>query len=81
MIFQDPIASLNPRRRVAEIVAEPLVVSGVRDPAERTRRVRAVHGGGRPRPRQSCGPAGRTNSPAASASASPSRARWCSSPS
>ena len=42
MIFQDPIASLNPRRRVAEIVAEPLVVSGVRDPAERTRRVRAV---------------------------------------
>jgi peptide/nickel transport system ATP-binding protein len=42
MIFQDPIASLNPRRRVAEIVAEPLIVSGVRDPAERTRRVRAV---------------------------------------
>ncbi len=42
MIFQDPIASLNPRRRVAEIVAEPLIVSGVRDAAERTRRVRAV---------------------------------------
>jgi peptide/nickel transport system ATP-binding protein len=42
MIFQDPIASLNPRRRVAEIVSEPLVVSGVADPAERTRRVRAV---------------------------------------
>lgn len=42
MIFQDPIASLNPRRRVWQIVAEPLIVSGVRDPAERTRRVRAV---------------------------------------
>ena len=42
MIFQDPIASLNPRRRVAEIIAEPLIVSGVSDAAERTRRVRAV---------------------------------------
>jgi peptide/nickel transport system ATP-binding protein len=42
MIFQDPIASLNPRRRVAEIVTEPLIVSGIGDAAERTRRVRAV---------------------------------------
>ena len=42
MIFQDPIASLNPRRKVSDIVAEPLIVSGVADPAERTRRVRAV---------------------------------------
>ena len=42
MIFQDPIASLNPRRKVAEIIAEPLMVSGVSDAAERTRRVRAV---------------------------------------
>ena len=42
MIFQDPIASLNPRRRVAEIIAEPLIVCGVADAAERTRRVRAV---------------------------------------
>ena len=42
MIFQDPIASLNPRRRVAEIIAEPLIVCGVTDAAERTRRVRAV---------------------------------------
>ena len=42
MIFQDPIASLNPRRKVSEIVSEPLVVTGVGDPAERTKRVRAV---------------------------------------
>jgi peptide/nickel transport system ATP-binding protein len=42
MIFQDPIASLNPRRKVSDIVAEPLIVSGVSDRAERTNRVRAV---------------------------------------
>ena len=42
MIFQDPIASLNPRRRVGDIVAEPLIIAGVADAAERLRRVRAV---------------------------------------
>ena len=35
LIFQDPIASLNPRRRIGEIVAEPLVISGVKDPEQR----------------------------------------------
>ena len=35
LIFQDPIASLNPRRKIGDIVAEPLVISGVKDPAKR----------------------------------------------
>ena len=42
LIFQDPIASLNPRRSIGDIVAEPLVISGVKDRGERERRVRDV---------------------------------------
>ncbi len=42
MIFQDPISSLNPRRRVGEIVAEPLNIWSVGTPAERTEKVREV---------------------------------------
>ena len=42
LIFQDPIASLNPRRLIGDIVAEPLVIAGVADKAERERRVRDV---------------------------------------
>ena len=42
VIFQDPIASLNPRRRIADIIADPLVIAGVGDRAERTTRVRTV---------------------------------------
>ena len=34
MIFQDPISSLNPRRRVADIIAEPLRVWGPHDENE-----------------------------------------------
>src|SRR5712675_420985 len=39
LIFQDPIASLNPRRRIGDIIAEPLVIAGVKDPEKRKRRV------------------------------------------
>ena len=42
LIFQDPIASLNPRRSIGDIVAEPLVIIGVKDRGERERRVREV---------------------------------------
>jgi len=42
LIFQDPIASLNPRRPIGDIVAEPLIIIGITDRAERERRVRDV---------------------------------------
>ena len=38
-VFQDPYGSLNPRRRIGAIIASPLVVHGIGDPAERRRRV------------------------------------------
>ena len=39
MIFQDPYASLNPRKRVGFIVSEPLEVHRIGTEAERKRRV------------------------------------------
>jgi oligopeptide/dipeptide ABC transporter ATP-binding protein len=39
MVFQDPFASLNPRRRIEDIVGDPLLVHGERDAAVRRRRV------------------------------------------
>jgi peptide/nickel transport system ATP-binding protein len=42
IIFQDPVASLNPRRRIGAIVAEPLLIAGVRDRADRAARTRKV---------------------------------------
>jgi peptide/nickel transport system ATP-binding protein len=42
MIFQDPISSLNPRRRVKDIVAEPLNIWGRGTSAERADKVRKM---------------------------------------
>jgi peptide/nickel transport system ATP-binding protein len=42
MIFQDPISSLNPRRRVGDIVAEPLSIWEEGAAADRTARVKDV---------------------------------------
>ncbi len=39
MVFQDPISSLNPRRRIADVVAEPLVVWGGGNAEDNRRRV------------------------------------------
>ena len=42
MIFQDPISSLNPRRRVRDIVAEPLDIWGRGTKQERATKVRRM---------------------------------------
>ena len=42
LIFQDPIASLNPRRCIGDIIAESLIIAGVTDKTERDRKVREV---------------------------------------
>jgi oligopeptide transport system ATP-binding protein len=42
MVFQDPQASLNPRKRVGQIVADPLQLQGVAAGAELRRRVQEL---------------------------------------
>ena len=42
VVFQDPYGSLDPRMRVRDIVAEPLVVHRIGDARDRTRRVLAA---------------------------------------
>jgi oligopeptide/dipeptide ABC transporter ATP-binding protein len=42
MIFQDPYGSLNPRRRVGSIIADPFVIHKIASGAERKRRVQEL---------------------------------------
>jgi len=42
IIFQDPVSSLNPRRKVADVIAEPLKVWGPRDKAVQAEKVKAM---------------------------------------
>src|SRR5919206_582524 len=42
MIFQDPYASLNPRKRVGSIIGDPLKIHGVGDTRERRQRVQEL---------------------------------------
>ena len=74
MIFQDPYASLNPRKRVGQIVGDPLKLQGVASGAE----LRSA-GAGAARAGRALAPstttATRTSSPAASGSGSGSPGR------
>ena len=42
MVFQNPFASLNPRKKIGQVLAEPLVIHGVASRAERDEQSRAM---------------------------------------
>ncbi len=44
VIFQDPFSSLNPRKTVAQIIGEPLLIHGMKNRQEREERVRYLMG-------------------------------------
>ena len=75
MIFQDPYASLNPRKRVGQIVGDPLKMQRRRLAARSCARgSKSCSSGSASRP--STTTASRTSSPAASGSGSGSPGRW-----
>jgi peptide/nickel transport system ATP-binding protein len=73
MIFQDPFASLNPRRKVGQIISDGPIAHGV-DPKRRARGPASYWEWSASTPAR--WNATRTNFPAGSASASGSRGRW-----
>ena len=79
MVFQDPFGSLSPRLSIQQIVEEGLLVQGKTLSQDERRAIvgrRCPRSGSIPQPWTAI----RMNSPAGSASASPSRARWRSNP-
>ncbi len=78
MIFQDPISSLNPRRKVRDIVMEPLKIwdrGGGKERSPTSSTASSRRSASTPSGRARASP---TSSPAASASASRSPGRSCS---
>ena len=80
MIFQDPMSSLNPRRTIGRTLTAPLLLHGTcaHDRPRRGAASRRLWSASACR--QACSRATRMSCPAASASASASRARSCWSP-